>query len=374
MHATRMPPKGRRLLLRAATRPRTCSARCASSAASTARARRSRRAKCPRTTTSRQFIARIERTDKAFQRDALARQGRASSRTSTRPRSRQPPIPGTVLLFTAERLRFTPDATATTSATCRSRQAKFLIIDGQHRLAALQFYLREASRRGQDHPRAVRDLRRHERGLRHRDVRHHQLDADAHQQEPPRRPLRARLVGGAGPQVRGARGRDALRRGRQPAALPDQPPRRPQPAARSGSCRRSSSTRSTAGCAASWRQGPGARAACAKARPRYYGVVRDFLKAARTAFGDALGQRQLHGHQAGDDQGDDARVRRPRARRRRARRGGRVARWEERLAPWTEHGAQLPRRRASTSASRRRARSSASRASTASSPRRRRSK
>src|SRR5574341_2307669 len=62
-----------------------------------------------------------------------------------------------------------------------------------------------------------------QRGFRHRDVRHHQLDADAHQQEPPRRPVRARVVRRARPQVRRAPGRAALQRGGQPAALPDQP-------------------------------------------------------------------------------------------------------------------------------------------------------
>ena len=57
-----------------------------------------------RTTRSRQFIARIERTDEAFQRAALARQGAAIENFYETAVS-QPPIPGTVLLFTAERLQ-----------------------------------------------------------------------------------------------------------------------------------------------------------------------------------------------------------------------------------------------------------------------------
>ena len=54
----------------------------------------------------------------------------------------QPPIPGTVLLFTAETLRFS----ATNSDSVGNLQepsARYLIIDGQHRLAALRFYLKE---------------------------------------------------------------------------------------------------------------------------------------------------------------------------------------------------------------------------------------
>src|SRR6185295_3995802 len=54
----------------------------------------------------------------------------------------QPPIPGTVLLFTAETLRFS----ATHSDTVGNLQeptSRYLIIDGQHRLAALRFYLKE---------------------------------------------------------------------------------------------------------------------------------------------------------------------------------------------------------------------------------------
>ena len=55
-----------------------------------------------------QFIAKIERTDSAFQRELSQAPRSPRSRTSTRRRSSQPPIPGTVLLFTAERLRFDP--------------------------------------------------------------------------------------------------------------------------------------------------------------------------------------------------------------------------------------------------------------------------
>src|SRR5690606_35813665 len=53
-----------------------------------------------------------------------------------------PPIPGTVLLFTPERLRFDAWEDGSGVGRLQTPQEKFLIIDGQHRLAALQLYLR----------------------------------------------------------------------------------------------------------------------------------------------------------------------------------------------------------------------------------------
>jgi len=84
-----------------------------------------------------QFIAHIERTDQAFQRglsQTKVRQLRNFYETAVT----QPPIPGTVLLFTPERLRF--QSTGGEAGHLTEPTAKFLIIDGQHRLAALHFY------------------------------------------------------------------------------------------------------------------------------------------------------------------------------------------------------------------------------------------
>src|SRR3970040_1329506 len=53
-----------------------------------------------------QFIARIERTDEAFQRQ-VSRAKVRSLKNFYEMAVTQPPIPGTVLLFTAETLRFT---------------------------------------------------------------------------------------------------------------------------------------------------------------------------------------------------------------------------------------------------------------------------
>jgi DGQHR domain-containing protein len=87
-----------------------------------------------------EFIGRIERSDKAFQRQ-LSKAKVAAIRNFYETASSQPPIPGTVLLFTAERLRFTPLRGGLENVgDLEPPRGKFLIIDGQHRLAALHFY------------------------------------------------------------------------------------------------------------------------------------------------------------------------------------------------------------------------------------------
>ena len=89
-----------------------------------------------------EFIARIERSDKAFQRQ-LSKSKVAAIRNFYETAVSQPPIPGTVLLFTAERLQFSPLRGGVESVgDLEAPRGKFLIIDGQHRLAALEFYRR----------------------------------------------------------------------------------------------------------------------------------------------------------------------------------------------------------------------------------------
>jgi DGQHR domain-containing protein len=88
-----------------------------------------------------QFIARIERSEKAFQR-LLSRAKVRSIRNFYETAITQPPIPGTVLLFTPQRLRFEPLEEGSSVGRLQAPEDKFLIIDGQHRLAALQFYER----------------------------------------------------------------------------------------------------------------------------------------------------------------------------------------------------------------------------------------
>jgi DGQHR domain-containing protein len=88
-----------------------------------------------------QFIARIERSEKAFQRQ-LSRSKVRAIRNFYETAMSQPPIPGTVLLFTAQTLRFEPTSESSNVGNLQVPEEKFLIIDGQHRLAALNFYER----------------------------------------------------------------------------------------------------------------------------------------------------------------------------------------------------------------------------------------
>ena len=86
------------------------------------------------------FIAKIERSDKAFQRD-LSRAKVRSIRNFYETAMAQPPIPGTVLLFTPQKLHFEAWSDGSGVGKLQEPGEKFLIIDGQHRLAALQFYM-----------------------------------------------------------------------------------------------------------------------------------------------------------------------------------------------------------------------------------------
>jgi DGQHR domain-containing protein len=88
-----------------------------------------------------QFIAKIERSDKAFQRE-LSRSKVRAIRNFYETAISQPPIPGTVLLFTPQKLHFEAWSDGSGVGKLREPEEKYLIIDGQHRLAALQFYER----------------------------------------------------------------------------------------------------------------------------------------------------------------------------------------------------------------------------------------
>jgi DGQHR domain-containing protein len=88
-----------------------------------------------------QFFARIERSDKAFQRQ-MSRAKVAAIRNFYETAISQPPIPGVVLLYTPQRLRFEALADGSGVGHLQEPEEKFLIIDGQHRLAALEFFER----------------------------------------------------------------------------------------------------------------------------------------------------------------------------------------------------------------------------------------
>ena len=87
-----------------------------------------------------QFIQRIESTDAAFQRE-LSRGKVTAIKNFYETAVSQPPIPGTVLLFTDERLKFDPVKPFTNVGNLQEPRGKYLIIDGQHRLAALHFFM-----------------------------------------------------------------------------------------------------------------------------------------------------------------------------------------------------------------------------------------
>jgi DGQHR domain-containing protein len=88
------------------------------------------------------FISKIEATDAAFQRQ-LSRAKVTTIKNFYETAASQPPIPGTVLLFTEETLRFDPVKPFTNVGNLTEPRGKYLIIDGQHRLAALHFYRRQ---------------------------------------------------------------------------------------------------------------------------------------------------------------------------------------------------------------------------------------
>ena len=87
------------------------------------------------------FIAKIESTDKAFQR-AMSKAKVAQIKNFYETAVSQPPIPGTVLLFTAEKLDFETVRPFDNVGNLDEPRSKYLIIDGQHRLAALHFYMK----------------------------------------------------------------------------------------------------------------------------------------------------------------------------------------------------------------------------------------
>ena len=85
------------------------------------------------------FIRRIERSDAAFQRP-ISRAKVAAIENFYEMAVSQPPIPGTVLLFTSEKLSFEPLGKLENVGDLEQPRERFLVIDGQHRLAALHFF------------------------------------------------------------------------------------------------------------------------------------------------------------------------------------------------------------------------------------------
>jgi DGQHR domain-containing protein len=88
------------------------------------------------------YVQAIEKNSKSFQRDLNRRKIR-QIKDFYRNESRQPVIPGAVLLFSTEKLEFHPMKGMERAGNLVEPRSDFLIIDGQHRLAGLHFYLQE---------------------------------------------------------------------------------------------------------------------------------------------------------------------------------------------------------------------------------------
>ncbi|MEO5656578.1 MAG: DGQHR domain-containing protein [Nitrospiria bacterium] len=86
-----------------------------------------------------QFIAGVEKSEHGFQR-LLNRQKVKQIVNFYETAATQPVIPGTVLLFSDETLAFEPIGSAASMGNLHEPRGKYLIIDGQHRLAALRFF------------------------------------------------------------------------------------------------------------------------------------------------------------------------------------------------------------------------------------------
>src|SRR5688572_28408462 len=85
------------------------------------------------------FIGSVERSEKAFQR-LLSRRKVREIVNFYESAETQPAIPGSVLLFAEDILKFRPLGQYESIGDLEDPKSGFLIIDRQHRLAALHFY------------------------------------------------------------------------------------------------------------------------------------------------------------------------------------------------------------------------------------------
>src|SRR3989454_9421149 len=85
------------------------------------------------------FIGSVERNDKAFQR-LLSRRKVRDIVNFYESAETQPAIPGSILLFSEDVLKFRPLGHYESVGDLEDPKSGFLIIDGQHRLAGLRFY------------------------------------------------------------------------------------------------------------------------------------------------------------------------------------------------------------------------------------------
>jgi len=280
-----------------------------------------------------QFIAKIERTDRAFQR-TLSRAKVRQLKNFYETAITQPPIPGTVLLFTSEKLRFQAAGVTEGIGNLSEPQSKFLIIDGQHRLAALRFYLDEHPDDAKtiNVPCVIFDGRSEDfatemfviiNSTPTRINKSHLVDLyERVSWAEPHRKFAARLVAGLY-----SEGDSPLRYRINRLGGRSQQDKWILQAELFNELHRWVNR--------DWRKIQIAGGS-SKEAPRYYGMIRDFLKAAGSVWGEAWGHPnymvtkpvtlkamiRVCADLARED-GDPAE--------------GRLKRWEQRLSPWTEH-------------------------------------
>jgi len=283
-----------------------------------------------------QFIARIEHTDNAFQRGlsrAKVRQLINFYETAVT----QPAIPGTVLLYTSEKLNFRADGDG--GGHLSDPGSRYLIIDGQHRLAALHFYMLE---RPQDAatitvPCIIFDGRSEDfaaemfviiNSTPTRINKSHLIDLyERVSWAAPDRKFAARMVEklyseGDSPlryRINRLGGRSQRDKWVLQAELFNELHRWVRGKWRSIQLAGGSS----------------------REVPRYYGMVRDFFRAAKNTFGD--GVWAMDGYMVTKPVTIKAMIRvcADLARQDDGPEAGRLARWEQRLAPWAEMGRQF---------------------------------
>jgi DGQHR domain-containing protein len=272
-----------------------------------------------------QFIARIERTDQAFQR-TISRGKVRQLKNFYETAVSQPPIPGTVLLFTSERLTFRASGEGGVG-TINEPSSKFLIIDGQHRLAALNFYLHE---RPDDAAtiNVATEMFVIINSTPTRINKSHLVDLYEHVSfAAPDRKFAARLVErlyseGDSPlryRINRLGGRSQRDKWVLQAELFNELHRWVRGRWRSIQLAGGSS----------------------KEVPRYYGVIRDFFKAARSVFGEAVWGKDAYMVTKPVTIKAMVRVCADLAREDAEPETGRLARWENRLAPWSDMAKQF---------------------------------
>jgi DGQHR domain-containing protein len=284
-----------------------------------------------------QFIAKIERSDAAFQRVMSKAKVRALTNFYETAVT-QPAIPGTVMLFTSEKLQFRSGGGDGGQGTLVEPASKFLIIDGQHRLAALRFFMHE---RPQDAatisvPCMIFDGKSEDfaaemfviiNSTPTRINKSHLIDLyERVSWAAPDRKFAARLVEklyveGDSPlryRINRLGGRSQRDKWILQAELFNELHRWVR---------------------AKWRSIQLAGGS-AKEVPRHYGMIRDFFKAARTAWGDAWGR---DGYMITRPVTIKAMIRvcADLAKEDGDKEDGRLARWEVRLAPWGELAKQF---------------------------------